>query len=414
METKMARVGIAEADRDSVLEGVRRAVSLAGGLDEVVRTDSRVLVKPNYHRPAPSGIGLVTDAAVTEAVTRLVMELGPRSVIIGEGSGAGYDFPGHSTEESFQASGVSEVAQRLGVELRNLNNDDFEEVEPANALVMNRVKIARTALDSDVIISVPVLKSHIRTHVTLSLKNMKGVMPGNEKRKSHMLGLDMAIVDLNSVVKPNYAVVDAITGMEGLWQYPEDSKEMGLILAGRDALAVDMIGSSLMGIDPDQVMHLKHMAEREGVEGGVEGIEVVGEAVRKHRQRFKTGFEVFQSRYPRVRMVSGRGACSGCTGELVSAITYLKKAGYEREMEGLTVVIGDPDERNLGDKVAVLGKCARELSSLGPFVPGCPPSEEAMIGGLCEACGTDREHVLAVRDEARRKLWRASDEVMRR
>lgn len=411
---RRTRVGIAKASRDDVLAGVRKAVSLAGGLEELVRPDSKVLVKPNYHCPAPPGVGLVTDARVVEAVTRLVMELGPRSVIIGEGSGAGYDFPGHSTEESFKASGVDEVARRLGVELRNLNSDDFEEVQSSNALVMDTVKIARTALESDVIISIPVLKSHIRTHVTLSVKNMKGVMPGNEKRKSHLLGLDMAIVDLNSVVTPSYAVVDAITGMEGLWQYPEDSKEMGLVLAGREALAVDLAGSSLMGIDPGQVMHLKYMAERKGVEAGLEQIEVAGERLEQHRQRFKTGFEVFQSRYPQVRMVSGKGACSGCTGNLVSAITYLKKAGFEAQMEGLTVVIGEPEETDFGDKVAVLGKCARHVSSHGTFVAGCPPSEQAMIEALCEACGAQAEHVLAVRDETRRELWKSSDEALKK
>ncbi|MCK4581465.1 MAG: DUF362 domain-containing protein, partial [Dehalococcoidia bacterium] len=282
------RVAITKASRGNVEAAVREAIGLAGGLEDVVRADSRVLVKPNVCQPAPSGSGIVTDARVTEAVTRVVLELGPRSVIIGEGAGAGYDYPGFSTEEAFEASGILEVGRRLGVEVRNLNRDGFEELAIDDALVMDRVKIARTALESDVIISVPVLKSHIRTHVTISLKNMKGVMPGAEKRKTHRLGLDKAIVDLNSVVRPSYAVVDATVGMEGLWQYPQDCRKLGLILAGRDALAVDIVGASVMGIEPGQVMHLRHMAQQEGVATDLGQIELVGEAVEKHRQRFKT------------------------------------------------------------------------------------------------------------------------------
>ncbi|MCK4222509.1 MAG: DUF362 domain-containing protein, partial [Dehalococcoidia bacterium] len=157
------RVAITKVSRGDVEAAVREAIDLAGGLEEVVRADSRVLVKPNLCQPAPSGSGIVTDARVTEAVTRVVLELGPRSVIIGEGAGAGYDYPGFSTEEAFEASGMLEVGRRLGVEVRNLNRDGFEELAIDDALVMDRVKIARTALESDVIISVPVLKSHIRT-----------------------------------------------------------------------------------------------------------------------------------------------------------------------------------------------------------------------------------------------------------
>ena len=408
------RVAITKVSRGDVEAAVREAIDLAGGLEEVVRADSRVLVKPNLCQPAPSGSGIVTDARVTEAVTRVVLELGPRSVIIGEGAGAGYDYPGFSTEEAFEASGVLEVGRRLGVEVRNLNRDGFEELAIDDALVMDRVKIARTALESDVIISVPVLKSHIRTHVTISLKNMKGVMPGAEKRKTHRLGLDKAIVDLNSVVRPSYAVVDATVGMEGLWQYPQDCRKLGLILAGRDALAVDIVGASVMGIEPGQVMHLRHMAQQEGVATDLGQIELVGEAVEKHRQRFKTGFQVFESRYPGVRIVQGESACSGCSTELVSAIIYLEGAGYAREMEGLTVIIGNPAKPDVRGKTVVLGKCAEEFAELGAFAAGCPPREDAMIRVLCEVCGADPERVMATRDEARRKLWEASGELIER
>jgi uncharacterized protein (DUF362 family) len=163
---------------------------------------------------------------VVEAVTRLVLERNPASVVIGDGAIAGWDLPGFSTQESFDASGVTEAARRLGVELRNLNADRAVEVEVPNAGVMHTVRIAQTALQSDVIISVPVLKAGTRSYAALSLKNMKGVMPGGEKRKSHLLGLDMAIVDLGTVAPPRSALIDAPVGAEGMGQYPEDAREM--------------------------------------------------------------------------------------------------------------------------------------------------------------------------------------------
>jgi len=409
------RVAITKVGKDNIEAAVREATSLAGGLEELIRSDSRVLIKPNVCMPAPSGSGVVADARVTEAVAKIVLELGPRSVVIGDGSIAGYDVGGgYSTEEAFEVSGTAEVARKLGIELRNLNSDSFAEVTIDKPLVMDKVRIARTALESDVIIGIPVLKTHIRTYATLSLKNMKGVMRGAEKRKSHRLGLDMAIVDLNSVVRPSYAVIDALIGMEGLWQYPQDSRKMGLIVAGRDAVAVDVVGASLMGIDPKQIMHLQYLAKQEGAVADLGQIEIVGEPLDKHRQQFKGAFEVFESRYPEVHIVQGESACSGCTNELVSAITYMKDAGYGREMEGLTVIIGNPAEPQVTGKTAVLGKCAKDLSHLGSYAAGCPPREDAMIGALCDVCAADPARVMATRDETRRKLWESSRALLER
>ncbi len=408
------RVAIARVASGDVESAVREAVHLAGGFDQLIDSGSRVLIKPNQCKPSPRHCGCMTDGDVVEAVTKLVLERTPASVVIGDGAIAGYDFAGFSTQEAFDSSGVTEVAKRLGVELRNLNKDFFEEVRVPDALVMDTVRIARTALDSDVIISIPVLKTHIRTHATLALKNMKGVMPGAEKRKSHRLGLDMAIVDLCAVVRPHYAIIDATVGMEGLWQHPQDTKEMGLIVAGSDALYVDVVGAALMGIDPSQVMHFHYMADREGKSVALDGVDIVGERLEDHRQVFTTGFDVFRSRYPEVTIVQGESACSGCTNELVSAITYLKQAGYGEQMTGLTVVVGDAADSGAREKVVALGKCAAELPGASAYVPGCPPKEAEMVRTLAEVCGADPETVMATMAQARMKLWNASSDAIER
>jgi len=340
------------------------------------------------------------------------LERNPASVIIGDGAIAGWDLPGFSTQESFDASGVTEAARRLGVELRNLNADRSEEVTVLNALVMNTVRIARTALESDVIISVPVLKAATRTYASLSLKNMKGVMPGAEKRKSHLLGLDMAIVDLCTVVRPRYAIIDATVAAEGMGQYPDDAKEMGLIVAGSDPLYVDVVGASLMSIDPAQIMHLQYMAEHDGKRAALDAIEVVGERLEDHRQVFTTGFEVFRARFPEVTIVRGDSACSGCTNELVSALTFIKQAGFGAQIEGLTVVIGDAADTGTRGKVAALGKCAAGYPKASAYVAGCPPKEAEMVRALAEACGADPGIVMATMEGARKSVWEASRDLM--
>jgi len=243
---------------------------------------------------------------------------------------------------------------------------------------------------------------------------MKGVMPGAEKRKTHRLGLDLAIVDLNSVVCPNYAVIDATVGMEGLWQYPQDRREVGLVIAGSDPLAVDIVGTSLVGIDPNQVMHLSYRAQKQGKTLDPEQIEILGEPLDRHRQHFKTGFRAFQHRFPGVSIVQGDSACSGCTNELVSAIIYMKEAGYGKGLKDLTVIIGNPSTPKVTGKAAVLGKCAKDFKELGHYLSGCPPKEEDIIRALCEVCTADYKRVIATRDKARHKLWESSSALLER
>ena len=281
---------------------VRRAVALAGGLDDIVTGASRVLVKPNIASRDKSGTGKVTDARVTQAITKIILERKPRSVVIGEGSAVGYDFPElQDTMMALEESGTKEGAENLGVPLVDLNQDRHREVEIPNALVMKSVKIAETVLDSDVIVSIPVMKSHIRTAVTLSLKNMKGAMPGAEKKKTHRLGLELAIADLLSVVKPHFAVVDGLVGMEGLWEYPDDCVAMGLVGAGRDPVAVDSVFAQIMGVSPADVMHLVYCHKKGLGIYDPGSIETVGPPIPEVRRPFLPAFEVMRKRYPGLR-----------------------------------------------------------------------------------------------------------------
>jgi len=408
------RVAITRTVPGGVESAVREAVRLAGGFSELIGPNSRVLIKPNQCKPSPRHSGCMADGEVVEAVAKLVLEHKPKSVIIGDGAIAGYDFGGFSTQESFDSSGVTDVAKRLGIELRNLNTDVAVDVKIPNALIMESVRIAKTALDSDVIISIPVLKTHIRTHATLALKNMKGVMPGAEKRKTHRQGQDMAIVDLCTVVPPAYAIIDATVGMEGLWQAPQDSRKMDLIVAGADALCVDIVGAALMGIDPSQIMHLHHMGEKQGKRVALDAVEIVGERIEDHRKSFKTGFDVFRSRYPEVNIIQGESACSGCTNELVSAITYMKSAGYAEQMKGLTVVIGNAPDAGGAGKTVALGKCSAGVKGAKAHLPGCPPKEDAMIRILCEVCGVDANKVKETMAGERKKLWDSSSGALQR
>jgi len=295
--------------------------------------------------------------------------------------------------EAFEVSGTAEVARRLGVELVDLNRDTPVEVEVPEAFVMKKFRIAKTALDADVTISVPCLKTHVRTGVTASLKNMKGVLPGLEKRRTHRTGLDRAIVDLNRIVKPDFVVVDAMNCMEGTWTIPDDIVKLNLIIAGSDPVSVDSVCASVIGLSAEKIMHIK-LAEEQGLGiADVGDMDIIGEKIGDVAKRLRSYKEVFTRRYKGVRMIE-RDACTGCMGEAMSTLVYLRSAGFDKEMAELGLVMGRPEEvSEAGRKLVIVGQCASKHKELGVYVRGCPPHGLEITNGACEALGIDKEAV---------------------
>jgi uncharacterized protein (DUF362 family) len=403
VSTKKSVVSVVKVGQD-VEAAVREAIQMAGGLGDLISSKSRVLIKPNIASRDRSGTGKVTDARVTEAVVKIVQRQKPARIVIGEGSAVGFDFPDlQDTMMALEESGTKAVAEKLGVPVVDLNRDSNREVEVPGAFVMKTVKIARTVLESDVIVSVPVMKTHIRSAVTLSLKNMKGVMPGGEKRKTHQLGLELAIADLNSVVKPHFAVVDGLVGMEGLWEYPDDCVRVGVVGASRDPVALDSVFARVMGVEVQEVMHLQYCQSSGLGIADPERIDAVGVPVVEIRHPFRRAFEVVKSRYPGLTVLAEK-ACTGCTNEFISTLIYIRLAQQVDRLSGLTVVLGEAPESFSGEKVVVIGKCARKLEGRFPFVPGCPPGVDEITEKICEACEIDVQLVFQKREELHRAI----------
>ncbi len=388
-------VSIVKVDDEQVLDAVRRAVTLCGGMDRI-EAGATVLLKPNLVKPSPSGSGTITDARVTEAVAKLVLERSPGRVIVGEGSSIGYDFPGRvDSLTAMEASGTADVARSLGLEMIDLNHDARVEVHADNAFLMDTFGVARTALEADFVIDLPVSKTHGRTGITCGLKNMKGVLPGNEKKRTHRLGLDRAIVDLNRVVMPDLTVVDAIVGRAGTHTHEEDRVNLGCVIAGNDVVAVDTVCATIMGFDVDDILHVKLAGEAGLGIADLGQIEVRGERIESVAYPFIPYAEAAKARFGAVKIIE-KGTCTGCMGEMESTFLYLNKAGYSEQLKDLTLILGTPDEDELSSLTGspvVVGKCPRRYRDLGVWVPGCPPHGIKIADGICEALGLDKDHV---------------------
>lgn len=272
----MSRVAIVRGRRP--VETTVEALEMIGSdVDGVLSGKKPILIKPNYINSEHPSTGITTDGGVVEGVVKFLRERKIEEIIIGEGSGWADTF------QAFKVAGVDEVAERWGVELVDLNKDEFVEVKPPDPLALEKVRVAKTALEST-IISVPKLKLHRMATVTLSLKNMMGALAS--KGSMHRGNLSKNIADLASVLRPSVAVVDGIIAGEG-HETSGNPVEMNLVIAGIDPVAVDAVGAAVMGIQPTDVKHLV-LAEKKALGTcSLEEITVLGESVEKVKRKFQ-------------------------------------------------------------------------------------------------------------------------------
>lgn len=251
VEERVERKSIVAITRDEdVIKSVAQAITLLGGLSSIIREGDRVLVKPNFCLAVQQGSGVTTDVRVVEAVVREVQKAGGVA-IIGEGGIGGSPV---NTEKALDATGVKDVATRPGAEVVNFDRDATMRIGLQRGKALNTISLPRTVLDCNVRISVPVLKYHPECTVTLSLKNMKGCLPGEGKEDCHRRGIHQSIVDYNTVLKPHLAVIDGTVA--GAWRQGQETVRLNTIIASFDPVAADAVGSFVLGVDPRAVRHL--------------------------------------------------------------------------------------------------------------------------------------------------------------
>ena len=235
----MTIVSIVSAQSENVTNAVKEAVGLAGGLE--IRETDTVVIKPNAKNQAPSGYGIVTDVSVIEPLVEICKKKSAKVTIA---DGAAYPSGSYHTMSAFEVMGVTKLAKKYDLELVDLNGFDSVDLDVPDGLVLDRVRAGRAVTQADFLVNVPVLKTHRGTLLSNCVKNIGvGVACREEKKRLHRLGIDEALLDVFSVVRPHFNVVDALVCLEGDGpNYPPGKpRSLGLVLAGTDAVAVDAV-----------------------------------------------------------------------------------------------------------------------------------------------------------------------------
>ena len=240
-------------DHKAVSDAVKNSVDDLGGISRFVKKGDTVLLKPNLLAAKAPESAVTTHPSIVQAVGELVKDCGGK-IIIGDSPAIG------SWNNITKKTGMSGVADRLGARL--VHFDKPVQIKKNEKHLFKLLKISKDVLEADVIINLPKLKTHTQMYLTLGVKNMFGCVVGKKKPQLHMeAGKDSRqfarmLVEIYGSIAPALTIIDGIVGMEGNGPGSGDPKQIGLILASKDAVAMDRIICEIIGAEPEKLFIL--------------------------------------------------------------------------------------------------------------------------------------------------------------
>ncbi len=276
---------------DNVGAAVEEALDLLGGLKRFIRPGGRYLLKPNLFTMKRAEEGATTDMRVVLSLAKLLREAGAEGFVGECPAMAAYTQP----DIVFENLGVRRLCEEADVELRALDRERPVRVEVPGGVILREAWFPESALKADGVINIPKLKTHVLTKLTCAVKNLFGLQQGGSKARHHVAtrndpeSFSHLLLDLYAAIRGRVLlnVVDAIVGMEGEGPGSGDPVKLGLIIAGDDAVAVDMVCTALIGWDPMEVGTNRLASERGLGPKSLEEIEVLGLSLDEARRPFK-------------------------------------------------------------------------------------------------------------------------------
>lgn len=285
-DTFIDRAGGYDADISSIIcAGLREL-----GVTKQEIKGKKILLKPNLVEAHPDATHITTHPLMIQGAVEAFRRYGAAEVIVAEG-------PGHCRDTLLilEETGLIDVLRSERTAFKDLNQDSWYTVPNAGGRTrLKQLILPETLKRADWIVSMPKLKTHHWAGVTLSMKNLFGVMPGIfygwPKNVFHWEGIERSIFDINLTVGAHFAIVDGIVGMEGDGPIMGKPKQAGVIVMGRNLVAVDATCARIMGINPQKVAYLAAAA---GKLGPIKASNVFqrGETI----ESVRTNFELLQN-----------------------------------------------------------------------------------------------------------------------
>ena len=366
---------------------LRNALDLCGGLNGLKITD-RVLIKPNLvisGPPSQKPTGMVTSDTLMEDLILILKENGVSDISLGDGSIQVKEL-GTSTATALAWSGMSRLAEKYDVKTIDFNRGPFKEFRVDGI----KIRVTRAPLETDFLINFPVLKTHAQTKVTLGIKNLKGCLSPGSKKTFHKQALEKFIAFLGQQIRVDLTIID---GLYGLQKGPmgKDIHPMDLVIAGRDMVSVDMVGSAVIGIDPKEVNYLRCIAESKGRSLDLSRLDVRGERIQDVAKKLIWEYpwcEELLEKY-RIRGIAckdpGNQFCSGCTVTAFAGLNRFFRENQGRSFKGAEICLGRNRAHAESGMIFLVGKCsvnANPEMDAAIAIKGCPASTKEIYQEL--------------------------------
>ena len=258
---------------EGLVDSLTRALSIFG----LNLRHKSVLLKPNYVEYI-AGVEVNTNPMLVGAAAEAFRNLGARSVVVAEG-------PGHQRDTYLvlAESGLEAQLRRQKLAFVDLNRDELVKVATrSNYTGLDHLWLPRTVLTSDFVVSMPKIKTHHWAGVTLSMKNMFGIVPGSKygwpKNLLHWKGIHRSILDICATAPVHFVIADGVIAMEGNGPLHGTHRHLGKIVLADDPVAADFTCARLMGLDPYRVWHLARAAQFLG-NGSYDRIDLIAEGL---------------------------------------------------------------------------------------------------------------------------------------
>lgn len=269
-------------------EDIKKSLEFIKWKDRV-KSDSTVFIKPNFTYPHYKE-GVTTSPDLIKAFLEILKDRAD-TVILGESDGGNHSF---TADDAFKGHNMPEICKKTGVELVNLSKLPSRKVEDNIQGKKVEVQLPDLLLDDvDCFISVPVLKVHVMTNVTLSMKNLWGCYPDTMRGLYHK-NLSHKLTLITKALNPQIVLMDAKYALDGHGPMYGEPKKLDIILSSNNPVAIDSLGASVMGIPIKTVEHIL-IAEKEGL--GITDLEKIkmNDDWRKFEMQFSSNKTIIDS-----------------------------------------------------------------------------------------------------------------------
>ncbi len=354
-----------------IVDRIKKAIELVGGMERFVKSGDKVLIKANLVDGRPYETGETVHPETLRTIIRHVKLARSSQVKVGD-TVTSYDMTLYDK--------VAKIAKEEEVEWIDFGRSQRVEVNVKNAVFFEKISVAKELVECDVLINVCALKTHHLAGVTVAMKNLYGFLGLHDRIKYHRLDkIEEIIVDLNLVKPSNLVVVDGGFTTHHLPAF--ELQKMDLAMAGDNVVSVDAVAAKVMGVDPKTVRYLRWAEERGLGSTNVKKHRILGLTIDEAYRAKTVNIVDFINKESENIKIINQGACTGCYGRLSTVM--MQRFDLHSAKTKLYVLMG-PNAKppNPMEKDATCILCGNCLAPTfynglrGIHVSGCPPDLE--------------------------------------